>query len=126
MMKMNPSVRKQIIVRISVRLTKLGGVTSQLEEEGSKNLEDFVIQRNATFLEFRESGQGASESELDGWLPHPAEFGCMHGSDQTKKGLSGEEVRRKVIGRQKGRTQRRAEKMGTSWVYTEHQSSPKN
>lgn len=109
-----------------MRLTRLRGITSQLEVGGSTNLEDFVIQRNETFLELLGSGQGTSESELDGWYPHPAEFVCIDGSDQRKKGLSGEEVRRKVIGRQKGRTQRRTERMGSSWVYTEHQLSPKN
>lgn len=46
-----------------------------------------MIQRNETFLEFLGSGQGASESELDAWLPHPAEFGYMDGSDQTKRPL---------------------------------------
>lgn len=67
MMKMNPSVQRQMIMRISVRLTRLWGVTSKLEVGGSTNLEDFVIQRNETFLELLGSGQGTSESELDGW-----------------------------------------------------------
>lgn len=67
MMKMNPNVQRQMILRISVRLTRLRGITSQLEVGGSTNLEEFVIQRNETFLELLGSGQGTSESELDGW-----------------------------------------------------------
>lgn len=54
-------------MRISVRLTRLRGITSQLEVGRSTNLEEFVIQRNETFLELLGSGQGTSESELDGW-----------------------------------------------------------
>lgn len=54
-------------MRIGVRLTRLRGTTSQLEVGGSTNLEEFVIQRNETFLELLGSGQGTSESELDGW-----------------------------------------------------------
>lgn len=37
------------------------------------------------------SGQGTSESELDGQLPRPAEFGWANDSDQTEKGLGEKE-----------------------------------
>lgn len=67
MMKMNPNVQRQMIMRISVRLTRLRGITRQLEVGASTNLEEFVIQRNETFLELLGSSQGTSESELDGW-----------------------------------------------------------